>query len=246
MVMAPTGVAAFNIDGLTLHRALNLQVEHGRAAHQLKLDALALHELRRLSKGVHTIIVSYEVLLAFHQRLCEIFATNDIFGGVNVIAVGDFYQLSPVNWHYVFSNGRVQLKRLASHLWKDFFNMIELKDNMRQCNDQSFSSLLNRIQTGDHTQEDIAILQTRKTESNQVDLSKPPFASALRLFLPVSDCDLYNDQDLLKLGSATVLLFETLHVILENRRCTYGAVSYEHVREELIPTDDKECGGLPR
>ena len=65
MVMAPTGVAAFNIDGLTLHRALNLQVEHGRAAHQLKLNALALHELRRLSKGVHTIIVSYEVLLAF-------------------------------------------------------------------------------------------------------------------------------------------------------------------------------------
>ena len=72
--------------------------------------------------------------------------------------------------------------------------MIELKDNMRQRNDQSFSSLLNRIRTGDHTQEDIAILQTRKTESNQVDLSKPPFVSALRLFSRVSDCDLYNDQ----------------------------------------------------
>ena len=147
---------------------------------------------------------------------------------------------------HVFSNGRVQSKRLASHLWKDFFNMIELKDNMRQRNDQPFSSLLNRIQTGDHTQEDIAILQTRKTESNQVDLSKPPFASALRLFPRVSDCDLYNDQELHKLGSATVLLFEASHVILENRRCTYGAVSCEHVREELISTDDKECGGLPR
>ena len=171
MVMAPTGVAAFNIVGLTI-RALNLQVEHGRAAHQLKLNPLALHELRRLWKGVHTIIVdeintvSYKVLLAIHQRLCEIFATDDILEGVNVIAVGNFYQLSPVNGHYVFSNGRVQSKRLASHLWRDFFNMIELKDNMRQRNDQSFSSLLNRIRTGDHTQEDIAILQMRKTESN--------------------------------------------------------------------------------
>ena len=43
-----------------------------------------------------------------------------------------------------------------------------------------------------------------------------------------------------------MLLFEASHIILENRRCTYGAVSYEHVREELIPDNDKECGGLPR
>ena len=48
MVMAPTGVAAFNTDGLTIHRALNLQVEHGKSAHQLQSNALALSELRRL------------------------------------------------------------------------------------------------------------------------------------------------------------------------------------------------------
>ena len=41
-------------------------------------------------------------------------------------------------------------------------------------------------------------------------------------------------------------LFEASHVILESRRCTHGAVSYEHIREELIPNDDKECGGLTR
>ena len=38
--------------------------------------------------------------------------------------------LSPVKGHYVFSDSRVQSKRLASHLWKDFFHMIELEDNM--------------------------------------------------------------------------------------------------------------------
>ena len=252
MVMAPTGVAAFNINGLTIHRALSLQVEHGRSAHQLHLSALALNELRRLWKGVHTIIVdeismvSYEVLVAVHQKFCEIFATDDIFGGVNVIAVGDLYQLSPVNGHYIFSSAKVQSRRLASHLWKDFFSMIELEDNIRQHNDQSFSSLLNRIRIGDHTQEDIAILATRKTSNNQVDLLSSPFCNALRLFPRVSDCDFYNDQELHKLTSATVQLFEASHVILESRRCTHGAVSYEHIREELIPNDDKECGGLPR
>ena len=79
-----------------------------------------------------------------------------------------------------------------------------------------------------------------------MDLSSPPFCNALRLFPRVSDCDLYNDQELHKLTSATAQLFETSHVILESRRCTHGALSYEHIREELIPKDDKECGGLPR
>ena len=229
---------------------MNLQVEHGKAAHQLQLNALALNELRRLWNGIHTIIVDeismvlYEMLLAIHQRLCEIFATDDIFGGLNVIAVGDFYQLSPVNGHYIFSTVKRQSKRLASHLWRDFFNMIELEDNMRQRNDQSYLALLNRIRTGDHTEEDMAILMTRTTESKQVNLSESPFA---RLFPRVSDCDLHNDHELHKLLPKTeVLSLEASHIILENRRCTYGAVSYAHVREELIPDDDKECGGLPR
>ena len=100
MVMAPTGVAAFNMDGLTIHRALNLQVEHRRSAYHLKLTAVALRERRMLWRGIHTIIideismVSYEVLQSVHYRLCEIFANDDTFGGLNVIAVGDFYQLS--------------------------------------------------------------------------------------------------------------------------------------------------------
>ena len=107
MVIAPTGVAAFNVDGLTIYRGLNLQVEHRRSAYHLKLTAVALRELRMLWRGIHTIIideismVSYKVLQSVHYRLCEIFANDDIFGGLNVIAVGDFYQLSPVNGHFL-------------------------------------------------------------------------------------------------------------------------------------------------
>ena len=73
MLMAPTGVAAFNIGGLTIHRALQLQVEHGRLARQISLGALALHDLRDLWKGVHTIIidevsmVSYQILKSIHS-----------------------------------------------------------------------------------------------------------------------------------------------------------------------------------
>ena len=99
IMIGPTGVAAFNVGGLTIHRALGLQIELGKTAHQLQLHALALHDMRKLWQGVHTIIideismVSYQILKSVHSRLCEIYGNDEIFGGLNVIAVGDLYQL---------------------------------------------------------------------------------------------------------------------------------------------------------
>ena len=126
--------------GLTIHHALQLQVEHGRLERQISLGALALHDLRDLWKDTIIIdemsMVSYQILKSIHSRLCEIYANDEIFGGLNVIAVGDFYQLSPVNGSFIFSVQR-SLGRLASHLWRDFFTMVKLKVNMRQLNDTS-------------------------------------------------------------------------------------------------------------
>ena len=57
VLMAPTGVAAFNIGGLTIHRALNLPVEHGNSTTYRKLGAERLKELRQSWKYVNTIII---------------------------------------------------------------------------------------------------------------------------------------------------------------------------------------------
>ena len=53
MLMAPTGVAAFNIRGLTIHKALNLPVEHGKRTAYRKLVSERLHGMRRLWKSVN-------------------------------------------------------------------------------------------------------------------------------------------------------------------------------------------------
>ena len=164
-----------------------------------------------------------------------------------MIAVGDFYQLSPVNGHFVFSVTKLQSKRLASHLWKDCFQIVELTENVRQQKDSSFSDLLNRVRVGKQTEQDIKLLESRMVVGKNIDLSKPPFEKALRLFPRVADCNAFNEGELMKLSSNTPIFeFEADHVLLENRRSTYGAVSYEKVTEELIPEDDRECGGLPR
>ena len=49
-------------------------------------------------------MVSYETLGFIHQRLTEIKGTGDTvvyFGGLTLIAVGDFYQLPPVRDRFV-------------------------------------------------------------------------------------------------------------------------------------------------
>ena len=90
-----------------------------------------LARFKRFLESVHTIIideVSYQFLKLIHSRLCEIYANDEIFGGLNIIAMGDFYQLSPVNSSFIFSDQRSS-GRLASHLWREISS--ELKVNMK-------------------------------------------------------------------------------------------------------------------
>ena len=139
------------------------------------------------SGTVHTIIideismVSYKTLGFIHQRLTEIKGSDDTeeyFGGVNIIAVGDFYQLPPVRGSFVF--GHVPA---STHLWRDLFSIVELHTNMQQRNDSAYSEVLNRIRTGDHTTEDIWLLRTRLTSGiiNSVQLCDAKYNSALYL-----------------------------------------------------------------
>ena len=82
--MAPTGVAAFNIGGLTIHRALNLPMEHGRSTRYCKLSTNKLDQLRRDWRNINTVvideisIVSYQTLCFVHRRLTEIKGMDDV------------------------------------------------------------------------------------------------------------------------------------------------------------------------
>ena len=156
MLMAPTGVAAFNIGGLTIHKALNLPVEHGKRTAYHKLASERLHGMRRLWKSVTTIIideismVSYQTLNFVHQRLTEIKGTDDtevLFGGLNVIAVGDFFQLPPVRDKFIFQERYLHNGGI----------------NMRQMGDNTYSRVLGRIRFGQQTPDDITLLRTRLT-----------------------------------------------------------------------------------
>ena len=109
LVLAPTGVAAINVDRTTIHSGLGIPVNRRTQALPKFSDAKR-SELRNLYSEIEVIIideismVSNITLTHIHQRLCEIFGCNlnAPFATKTVLVVGDLLQLPPVKAQYVF------------------------------------------------------------------------------------------------------------------------------------------------
>ena len=119
-VTAPMGLATFNVGGVTIHRLLQLPIEHeGRSAgywrlgkEPLKVMHASLSKLKLLIVDEVSMVSSLN-LAYIHLRLDEIFARDKWFGGVNVLFVGDILQLPPVNGAPVYeciSNNSITTK----------------------------------------------------------------------------------------------------------------------------------------
>ena len=100
--VAPTGKAAFNIKGNTLHSAFKIPANRGYK--YCALDADRLNTIRAQLRSLKIIfideisMVGNTTLIHIHQRLQQIFSTpnSELFSGISVIAVGDLYQLPPI------------------------------------------------------------------------------------------------------------------------------------------------------
>ena len=113
-------------------------------------------------------MVSNAKIRLVHERLQEIFCTPDslLFAGLTVVVVGDFYQLPPVRERMIFAPYKKDIYNLC-HPW-DQFKMIELNQIMRQCGDQLFTEILNRVRTADTTDEDARVLSSREIKQGNV------------------------------------------------------------------------------
>ena len=99
LLMAPTGVAAINIDETTVNTGLAIPTETGdylpAMSNQRKTQyRLSLKDLKLIIVD-ETSMVGNTTLLHIHQRLKEIFGTSSatLLAGISIVAVGDLYQL---------------------------------------------------------------------------------------------------------------------------------------------------------
>ena len=148
LLTAPTGIAAFQINGTTIHSAFNLSCtseEHSNYSNmstmQVKLQHLVLSITDEIS------MVSLNNFQRMNRVLSKVKGTKDNnWGNVCMLAVGDLYQLEPVAQFPVYKSvdKPYNCDQFAPLDWHDF-KFHELTQMMRQKDDQDFANKLNSI-----------------------------------------------------------------------------------------------------
>ena len=149
LLTAATGVAAHNINGITVHSAfmLNDRKKAGTTYYNLGSDTLSTLQthLEQLMVVIIDAIsmIGAQTLYKIHMRLQEIKGlhySNTRFRNVTIIAVGDLYQLPPLKDKKIYDTPGTgddpNPVCLHQSLWKENFYFHELKHVVRQKNKQ--------------------------------------------------------------------------------------------------------------
>ena len=176
LLLAPTGKAAYNIKGNTIHSSLAIPASQSLENYK-PLDSSRLNTLRTQLGGVKLIFLDEISMVGntmfnvqINNRLKDIKGSREDFGGVSIIAIGDLFQLQPVMDGYIFKDmDNSEYGILAHNLWQQHFKMFELQEIMRQRESKVFAEILNRLREGKHTQGDILKIKERSIQENTVD-----------------------------------------------------------------------------
>ena len=157
--MAPTGVAALNINGVTLHSAFGFNNLEG-----IDVDDISRSTLR-LRKEKHSVLIAatrivideasmirsdtFEKMDRILQVICR---DNRPFGGKQIVLFGDLFQLPPVvkrneEFDLIERFGGIHFFETTSYE-QGCFAFVELSTNHRQAEDAPYFEMLNRIRTG--------------------------------------------------------------------------------------------------
>ena len=162
-ITAPTGLAAFNVGGVTIHRLF--QHEHdSKTAGYWSLPKLSQKVMRSTLRSVKLFVIDEVSMVSslnlayIYLRLEELFGGNEWFGSKNMLFVGDTLQLLPINGNSVFHICQTSLVYklwcVASvNIWSVCVLYDEFTINECQKGDKEYSSLLDNVRRGCPTEE---------------------------------------------------------------------------------------------
>ena len=175
MLCAPTGTAAVNIKGQTLHSAFSFTFgdEHYSLSDKTRDTKRTIFKNLRFLIIDEISMVKADQLYQLDLRLRELtMRSKHIFGGVALFLFGDIMQLKPVMGRYIWCQpaSREYLHAFLVQSHWDQFTVISLVENHRQQGDAAYADILNRIRVGEHTDEDLNLLQDRVRPEAHPDL----------------------------------------------------------------------------
>ncbi|VDI30094.1 Hypothetical predicted protein [Mytilus galloprovincialis] len=192
LLTAPTGTAAFNIEGSTIHSAFAInkpiKLPYKPLGDSLVNSLRAKYESVRILVIDEISMVVHKLLSYIHGGLSQIKQTKTFFENIAILAVGDFYQLPPVRASPLYRD----ISSVFLDLWNPVFKIVILTEIMRQKDDQQFALLLNRIRTHikgqPFSEDDLTVLSS-------VSVSKIPESSAnvLHIFPTNKEVNSHNE-----------------------------------------------------
>ncbi|KAK3909606.1 ATP-dependent DNA helicase [Frankliniella fusca] len=222
ILSAPTGKAAFNIQGQTIHSIFGLDFDLKKEL-KTKMSAnkrnTLMYKLKKLKILVidEISMVSYDMMEVINLRLQQIFENNLPFGSVSLICLGDFNQLPPIystpvyqpskDTMSILSNASNEITVIHSEhgsnetfymsKLRSLFELYELTQFMRQKNDLKFAAALLRFANGKTTDEDDAMFESRQLSTLNIpeDITIP---DATAIALKNITVDNYNETCLSK------------------------------------------------
>jgi ATP-dependent DNA helicase PIF1 len=173
VILAPTGIAALNVDGATIHSFFRLppqvvetkeiRFDPERELLYQQLDTIVIDEISMVRADV---MEGIEHTLRLHRK------NNAPFGGVQMIFFGDLHQLLPAVprdltafFDTRFGGACFFHARIFATLPLHY---VQLETIFRQ-KDENFKRLLNAIRENKITDEDLALLNTRWQPDQQPD-----------------------------------------------------------------------------
>lgn len=175
IITAPTGVAAMNAGGVTLHSFF--QIPFGDGISNIDLSFGTKHmrkEKIKIIKGIDLLVIDEismvraDLLDAVDSILRRYRNRHRPFGGLQLLMIGDIRQLSPViKNHEVESLSRNYSTPyfFSSNVWtKTSFVTVELKEIFRQ-SDQKFIELLNSVRDNKNVAETLTELNKQLNSS---------------------------------------------------------------------------------
>ena len=235
--LAPTGRAAINVNGATIHSAFgfyNLE--------KLNLDELARStirlrpEKRFVLKHIETLIIDEvsmvraDIFDKIEKILRIVNDSNELFGGKQVILFGDPFQLPPVakkpeRDYLIDKYGGIHFFHSNSYKVGGF-KFIELTTNHRQKSDFGFYNILNNIRSGNISSKDLDVLN-RRVVNNRDEIRR-----IVTLFPTKAEADKVNREELAKI-EAKLYTYEAIIEVNKKSNQTPLLESLFNIKEKL-------------
>jgi ATP-dependent DNA helicase PIF1 len=196
-ITALTGMAALLIGGnaRTIHSWSGIGTGTRSVQEMHEFIRKCQPKVREAWRTTHTLIIDEISMMSdvLFEKLDELgrlmrWKPDRSFGGIQLICLGDFYQLPPINTKFVFE----------SSLWDTTIETIVVLDTIYRQKDPVFQKILNEIRIGKVSDETDTILKTRLNLDFTAEAIRPT-----KIFTRRDMVDYVNKEELAKLITET-------------------------------------------